>query len=90
MKTKFAAVALAALTLAAATTATTHQAEAGNRWGVGLGVGLAAGALLGAAAASNGYAAPAYVTGPAYRDCRYVRRIDAWGYARVIRVCDVY
>ncbi len=69
-KTKFAAVALAALTLGSAVLATS-EAQARPRWGgAALGVGIVAG-LIGAAAASNAYAAPApaygYYDRPLYR-----------------------
>lgn len=90
MKMKIAAFALSIATLTGAMTAATSQAQAGHRWGAGLGVGLAAGALIGAAAASNAYAGPAYVSGPAYRDCRIVKRMDAWGYWHRVRICDAY
>jgi hypothetical protein len=59
-------------------------AEARPRFGVGLGIGLAAGAIIGAAAASSAYAGPVYVD----RECRYVRRYDAWGNVYVTKVCD--
>jgi hypothetical protein len=89
-KTRIVAV-LATLTFAAALTATGGEAQAGGSgWGVGLGVGIATGAMIGAAAASNGYYGPAYVVGPAYRECRYVARYDAFGnYIRTVKVCDV-
>ena len=76
------AVALTALTLAAATNT---QAQAGNN-GWAIGAGIAAGALIAGAAAANAYG-PVYV-GPAYSDCRFVRRYDAWGnYVRTDRIC---
>ncbi len=87
-KTKIAAAALAALTLTTAIAATGGEAQARSR-GLGVGLGFAAGALIGAAAASNAYAGPVYVTGPAYRECRYVERFDRWGNLRVMKVCDV-
>lgn len=86
MKTRIAAIALSIVTLTGAMTAATSQAQAGHRWGVG----LAAGALLGAAAASNAYAGPAYVSEPVYRDCRIVKRMDDWGNWRRVRVCREY
>ena len=79
-KSKITAVALTALTLVAATVATSGTAQAHSHhlgWG-------AAGALIGAAAASSG---PVYVT-PGYRDCHLVERYDRWGNVRLIRVCD--
>lgn len=47
------------------------------------GVVIAAGALTGAAAVTNG---PVYET-PGYL-CHLVERYDCWGNIRVIRVCD--
>ena len=46
----------------------------------GVGIGIAAGALLGAAAISNAYASPVYVTG---LTCRLVTRYDRFGNARI-------
>ena len=88
IKTKIAAGALAALTLTTAIAATSGEAQARPRWGW-IGAGFAAGALIGAAAASSAYAGPGYVVGPAYRECRYVERFDRWGNLRVVKVCDV-
>lgn len=82
-KSKTIAAALAALTLATTFTAIGGEAQARPRFGAGLGIGLAAGALIGIAAASNSYYAPGY------RECRYVERYDRWGNLRVIKVCDV-
>jgi len=82
------AAALAALTLATTFTAIGGEAQARPRFGTGLGIGLAAGALIGIAA-SNAYASPGYVVDPGYRDCRYVDRLDRWGNVRTIKVCDV-
>jgi len=86
-KSKITALTLSALTLASALAATSHSAQAHSHWGTGVGIGFAAGALIGAAAVSNAYASPVYVT-PGYRDCRLVERYDRWGNVRVIRVCD--
>jgi uncharacterized membrane protein YphA (DoxX/SURF4 family) len=88
MTTKIAAIAVAAMTLGVAMTAHSDPAEAGHRWRAGIGIGLAAGALIGAAAAANAFSGPAYVVDPGYRDCRYVRRLNAWGQPRLIRVCS--
>lgn len=88
-KSKTLAAALAALTLTAAIAATSGQAQAHPRFGVGLGIGFAAGALIGAAAASNAYAGPSYVVEPGYAQCRYVERVNRFGYVRVVKVCDV-
>jgi hypothetical protein len=83
LKNKFAA-AVAALTLVGAV-AVTSEAQARPRWGVALGVGVAAGVLLGAAAAS------AYEPVYGYRRCRFVRQFDAYGYyIGTMKVCDVY
>jgi hypothetical protein len=81
-KSKTIAAALAALTLATTFTAIGGEAQASPRFG--LGIGLAAGALIGAAAASS-----AYYYAPGYRECRYVERMDRWGNVHVIKVCDV-
>ena len=55
--------------------------------GTGVGIGIAAGALIGAAAVSNAYATAVYVTGPS---CRLVTRYDRFGNARMIQVCNYY
>ena len=87
MKLKFAAVALAAVTLGTATLATTGEAEA-KKWGWGpvVGIGLATGAFIGAGLAANSYYGPHYVyAGPR---CKWVRQYDAWGYyVGKARVC---
>jgi hypothetical protein len=84
-KSKTIAAALAALTLATTFTAIGGQAQAhphfGHGWGIG--AGFAAGALIGAAAASNAYDAPGY------RECRLVDRMDRWGYVHTVKICDV-
>ncbi len=78
MSKKFAAVAVAALTLASATLASTNPADAKGKFGPAFGFGIAAGTLLGAAAVSSAYGGPVYV-GPSYR-CRWVQQFDRWGY----------
>lgn len=92
MSRKIIVAALTALTLVTTLAATGDQAQA-KSWGAA-GIGLAAGAVIGAAAASNAYGyygAPAYVVAPGYRECRRVPRYDAWGnYVRSVRVCDYY
>jgi hypothetical protein len=88
-KSKITALALATLTLAGTFAATSGSAQAHSHWGAGVGIGFAAGALIGAAAATNAYAGPVYVT-PGYRDCRLVERYDRWGNVRLVRICDVY
>ena len=80
-KSKTIAAALAALTLATTFTAVVGQAQAHPRFGTD--IGLAAGALIGAAVVSNSY----YY---GYRACRWVQRVDAWGNLRTFKVCDVY
>jgi hypothetical protein len=80
-KSKTIAVALAAITLATTFTAVGGQAQAHSYRG--LGWGIAAGVLVGAAVASNSY----YY---GYRECRYVERLDRWGNVRTIKVCDAY
>jgi hypothetical protein len=90
LKTKIAAVALAALTLGTAVIATSGEAQAGHRhwgWG-GVGLGVAAGALIGAGIASRNYYEPsyAYVDGPR---CRWVRQFDDFGrYLGKSKVCN--
>jgi len=79
-------VALAALTLAGTLVATSGSAQAHPSWGTGVGIGIAAGALIGAGVA---YAGPVYVT-PGYRDCRLVERLDRFGNVRLVRICGFY
>lgn len=88
LKSKTLAATLAALALGTALVANSGEAQARPRFGAGLGIGLAVGALVGAAAVSNAYASPSYAYGPAYR-CRYVERVNPWGYVRTVKVCDV-
>ena len=83
-KSKTIAAALAELTLATTFTAFGSEAQARPRFGTGLGIGLAAGVLIGAAAASNS----SYYA-PGYRECRYVDRLDRWGNVYTVKVCDV-
>ena len=87
IKTKIAALAVAALTLTGGIAATTQEAQAGkfhhHHHGAGIGIGLAAGALFAAAAASNAYG---YDYG--YRRCGWVRQFDAYGnYIGRVRSC---
>ncbi len=88
IKTKIAAFAVAAVALTGGIAATTQQAQAGgfhhHHGGVGIGVGLAAGALFAAAAANNAYAYDDY----GYRRCGWVRQFDAYGnYIGRVRSC---
>jgi hypothetical protein len=85
IKTKIAALAVAAVALTGGIAATTQEAQAGkfhhHGHGVGIGVGLAAGALFAAAAASNSY-------DYGYRRCGWVRQFDAYGnYIGRVRSC---
>jgi hypothetical protein len=83
-KSKITAATIAALTLAASLVITSRSAQAHSHWGRGVGIGFAAGALIGAAAVSSAYATPVYVA----PSCRLVERYDRWGNVRLIRVCD--
>jgi hypothetical protein len=86
-KSKTIAAALAALTLATTFTAIGGQAQAGPHFGHhgwGIGAGIVAGTLIGAAAASSNV----YYDDTAY-SCRYVGRYDRWGNLRTVKVCDV-
>jgi hypothetical protein len=90
-RTKFAALALAAVTLGASMVAATGSAEAKmwhhhhGGWGWG-GPALAAG-IIGAGIASSAYASNYYyVNGPR---CRWVRQFDNWGnYVGKAKVCN--
>jgi hypothetical protein len=84
IKTKIAALAVAAVALTGGIAATTQEAHAGKfHHHHGIGVGLAAGALF-AAAASNAYANDYY----GYRRCGWVRQFDAYGnYIGRVRSC---
>jgi hypothetical protein len=85
-KSKITAATLTALTLAGTLAATSGTAQA-HHWGTGVGIGIAAGALIGAAAVTSTYGGPVYVT-PGYPSCRLIERYDRWGNVRIIRVCD--
>jgi hypothetical protein len=61
-----------AATLATTLTAFGNEAQARPRWGL-IGAGIAAGTLIGIAAANSG---PVYVRDV---DCRFVERMDRWG-----------
>ncbi len=82
-KSKIPGAALGTLPLVGRLVATSGDAQAHPRFGVGLGIGIATGAVIGAAVASGAYATPVY-------SCRYVERYDRWGNIRLIRVCDAY
>ena len=85
IKTRIAAVALAALAVTGTMASTTSQAQAKPiGWGWGVGAGLVGAAIVGSAiAASNdGY----YEGG--YRRCGWVRQFDAYGnYIGRVRSC---
>lgn len=84
IKTKFVAVALAVATLAGSIGATTGTAEAGHR-GYGIGLGIAAGALIAGAATAHAYNGPTYVS---YERCKWVRQYDSYGYyTGTVKVC---
>jgi len=86
IKTKIAALALAALAVTGSLATTTTKAEAYpiNNWGY-VGAGLATAAIIGTAvAASNG---GVYYTG--YRRCGYSPRYNVFGqYIGSVRVCN--
>ncbi|MGJ4939876.1 hypothetical protein ACQR1W_04830 [Bradyrhizobium sp. HKCCYLS1011] len=86
IKTKLAAITLAALAVTGSIAATATPAEAHgfhHHWGWGVGAGLIGAAVVGSAiAAEDGY----YYTG--YRHCRWVPQYDAFGrYIGRVRAC---
>jgi hypothetical protein len=84
IRTKFAALGLAALAVTGSVASTTTPAQAhGLGWGVG--AGLLGAAIVGSAvAASNPY--PYYYDG--YHRCGWVRQFDAYGnYIGRVRTC---
>jgi hypothetical protein len=86
IKTRIAAVALAALAVIGSIASTTTKAEAhGLGWGIGAGL-VGAAIVGGAIAASNdGY----YYDG--YRRCGRVRQFDAYGnFIGRVRTCNYY
>lgn len=76
--------ALAAVTLFAAVAASTSESQARPRHGAAIGIGLVAGVLIGAAAASNAYGRPAYDD----RECGYIKRYDRMGRPHYQKVCS--
>jgi hypothetical protein len=83
IKTKIAALALAALTLTGGLAATSKPAEAR---GIGLGLGIAAG-VIGAVAVGAAVANGPYYDG--YRRCGWTRQYDAYGnYIGRARTCN--
>ncbi len=85
IKTKIAAIALAALAVTGSIASTTTQGRSPRLPGWGIGAGLVGAAIVGSAiAASNdGY----YYGG--YRRCGWVRQFDAYGhYIGRVRTCN--
>ncbi|WP_137043059.1 hypothetical protein [Pseudolabrys sp. FHR47] len=79
--------ALAAVTLFTAVAASTSESQARPRYGAAIGIGLVAGALIGAAAASNAYGAD-YGYRIADRECGYIKRYDRFGRPHYEKVCS--
>jgi hypothetical protein len=76
IKTKIAAVALAALTVTAGVASTTSSAQAKPiGWGWGVGAGIATAAIVGSAVAAS---TDPYYYG--YRRCGWVAQYDAFGH----------
>jgi hypothetical protein len=87
IKTRLAALALAALAFTGGLASTTTQAQAGGGGlGWGIGAGLIGAAVVGTAIAANN--GPYY---GGYRRCGFVRQFDAYGnYIGSIRTCNYY
>lgn len=86
IKTKIAALAVAALTVTGGIAATSQPAQAGNSLGLGIAAGVIGAAAVGTAiaAGSPGY----YYGGYGYRRCGWVRQFDAYGnYIGRVRTC---
>jgi hypothetical protein len=85
IKTRIAALALAALAVTGSIATTTTQAEA-KGFGWGLGAGLIGAAVVGSAiAASN----DGYYYNDGYRHCGWVRQFDAYGnFIGRVRTCN--
>jgi len=82
IKTKFAAVAVAALVAIGGIASTTTSAEAhGFHPGWAIGAGLVGAAVVGSAIAAS----QPYPYG--YGRCGYVRQFDAWGNPILVRTC---
>ncbi|OQW55934.1 MAG: hypothetical protein A4S14_11120 [Proteobacteria bacterium SG_bin9] len=88
IKTKIAALAVAALTVTGGIAASSQPAQAGNNLGLGIAAGVLGAAVVGSAiaAGSPGYY---YTDGYGYRRCGWVRQFDAWGnYVGKVRTCN--
>lgn len=95
---RFLTTSLIVLSVAGATLATTSEADARNRFGVGLAAGAIGGALLMGALDRPAYAAPVYpapVYEPLYPSvvetypaCRTVWHQNAWGDMYRVRSCN--
>ena len=87
IKTRIAALALAAFAVTGSMASTTTQAEAkGPGLGWGIGAGLIGAAVVGTAIAAN--SGPYY---GGYRRCAFVRQFDVYGnYIGTIRSCNYY
>ena len=87
IKTRIAALALAALAFTGGLASSTTQAHAGGGglcWGIG--AGLIGAAVVGTAIAANN--GPYY---GGYRRCAFVRQFDVYGdYIGTIRTCNYY
>ncbi len=87
IKTRVAAVAVAALVAAGSFASTATPAEAhGFHAGWGVGAGLVGAAIVGSAIAATTNPSPYYYGG--YAHCGWVRRFDAYGnYIGTVRSC---
>ena len=86
IKTKIAAVALAALAATGGLASTTQAHAGGGGLGWGIGAGLIGAAVVGTAIAAN--SGPYY---GGYRRCALVRQFDVYGnYIGTIRSCNYY
>jgi hypothetical protein len=89
IKTKLAALAVAALAVTGSVASTATPVEAhsfhngGFRHGFGIGAGLLGAAVVGSAIAANN----SYPDDDGYRGCGWVRRFDAFGNYGRVRSC---
>lgn len=86
IKTKIAALAVAALVVTGGVAATTHEAHAGpNNVGLGIGLGLATAAVVGTAVAASQQPYYAYPV----RRCGWVPQYNVFGqYVGSVRACN--